>query len=168
MNPRLQARPLDVKRRVPVPFAQRIRDDGTADFAVVDGDVVRRCAQERLCGLCGQELPYWLAFLGGPASMEHRVFTDPPMHVECAVDAFTLCPHIARERVQRRPDQQGGVPIGWADRQVTRWGLGIARSYTCALVPITGGGYAPQFKAAPFKTIRWWEYVDGRAVEVDA
>lgn len=166
MNPRLQARPLDVKRRVPVPFAQRIRDDGTADFAVVDGTTVLRCARERLCGLCGQELEYWLAFIGGPASMTNRVFVDPPMHPECGQDAFTLCPHIARPLVPRRPGGEGGVPVGWADNRVRRWGMGITRQFTWRVVPITGGGRGPQFTAAAFKTIRWWEYVDGLAVEV--
>jgi hypothetical protein len=166
MNPRLATLPLDPKRRVPVPFAQVIREDGTANFTAIDSGKVLRCAQENLCGLCGQPLTYWMAFIGGERSAASRGYSDPPMHVECAEDAFTLCPHLARPLVARRPDDEGGVPVGFVTAKPTRWAMGITRGFRWRFVPLSGGGVGPSFTANPFKTIRWWEYADGRAVEV--
>ncbi len=169
MNPRLAARPLDTKRRVPVPFAQALFEDGSADFAAIDAGRSMQCARERLCGLCGQELTYWVAFIGGPRSVESRAFTDPPMHVECAEDAFTLCPHLRRPLVTRREATPGtSVPQGWSENKPERWALFVTRSFAVQYPRLAGGGYGVQYTAAPAKTVRWFEYGDKEIREVTA
>jgi hypothetical protein len=37
MNRRLATRPIDPKRRLPIPYAQLVNPDGTANFAAIDG-----------------------------------------------------------------------------------------------------------------------------------
>src|SRR6266508_2178233 len=125
MNPRLAARPTDPKRRLPVPYTQLVNPDGTANFAAIDGPKALRAAADRDCGLCGQRMGRWVAFLGGPRNVQHGGYLDPPMHVSCGVDATRLCPHLARQKVPRRPD--GGdpaivTPPGFVEDKPTRTG----------------------------------------------
>ena len=94
MNRRLATRPIDPKRRLPIPYAQLVNPDGTANFAAIDGPKALRGAANRDCGLCGQRMGRWVAFLGGPRNVEHGGYLDPPMHVSCAEDATRLCPHL--------------------------------------------------------------------------
>lgn len=77
----------------PVPYAQAW--NGSApDWSKVDPVKMRECIRDRLCGVCGKQLGYWLALIGGNNSVAHRVFADPPMHEECAVWSVRHCPHL--------------------------------------------------------------------------
>jgi len=80
---------------IPIPFNATYRTDGTPDFKVVNEENRWRCANERLCWICGEPLEYWIVFVGGPRSCENRLFIDGPMHEECALDAVEICPFLA-------------------------------------------------------------------------
>src|SRR5688572_15361015 len=80
---RLLRRPRS-RRGYPIPFVQATNPDGTPDFAAINPNLALECAEKHLCGLCGEMLEYWIAFIGGPRSCEHRAFGDPPMHIDCA------------------------------------------------------------------------------------
>lgn len=164
MNRRLAARPVDPRRRLPIPHAQLLHPDGTANFAVINAEVAIADADARLCGLCGQPIGYWVAFIAGQSSAQQRAFLDPPMDVECARDALRLCPHLARQRVPRRPDSDNpGVipPPGFVEGKPDRFALYITRSYKLVVT----GPDTYFFEPAPAKTIRWFCYVDGVLTE---
>lgn len=125
---------LDVeeRRKLPVPFANLILDDGTPDFTTIDAAKTVRCAWERLCGVCGKEMDYWIAFLGGPKSAETRAYLDPPMHEYCARAAVVLCPFIAMPSMARRktpltPDSF--VPEFWAANRPEAFVLYVTRNF---------------------------------------
>lgn len=173
MNERLAARPLDPKRQLPVPYVQIVRPDGVADFTGLSGEVSDECGRLRLCGLCGLDIGYWVAFVGGPQSVRTRSFGDPPMCVDCAVDAITLCPHIARQRVPRRPEgvtpdgRPLVVPDGWVEDKPARWGVYVTRRYVMKHRSHPQGGYTIIFKPAPPKEVRWFAYDDGGRIRSD-
>ncbi len=132
MNRRLATRPIDPKRHLPIPYAQLVNPDGTANFAAIDGPKALRGAANRDCGLCGQRMGRWVAFLGGPRNVEHGGYLDPPMHVSCAEDATRLCPHLARQRVPRRPDSGDPnivTPPGFVEDKPDRWAMWITDRY---------------------------------------
>ncbi len=172
MNPRLALRPLDPKRKVPVPFAQLVLPDGLADFTQLDGELVVRCGNEGLCGLCGQSLVGGpVAFIGGQRSAVSRSYSDPPMHVDCAEDAFTLCPHLARPLVMRR-ESDGFVPEGWSQDKPKKFVMLITDGFELELrrgrQDDGTEGVIPGFTANPPERLRVWRYVGGRAEEVGA
>jgi hypothetical protein len=165
MNRRLATRPIDPKRRLPIPYAQLVNPDGTANFAAIDGPKALRGAANRDCGLCGQRMGRWVAFLGGPRNVEHGGYLDPPMHVSCAEDATRLCPHLARQRVPRRPDSGDPdiiTPPGFVEDKPDRWAMWITDRYTWRINPDTG---TYRFLPGPARQIRWWHYLDGRLTE---
>src|SRR5205814_10563823 len=94
MTHRPAPRRTDPTRRPPIPYAQLATPAGTANSAATDGRKAFRGAANRDCGLGGQRMGRWVAFLGGPRNVEHGGYLDPPMHVSCAEDATRLCPHL--------------------------------------------------------------------------
>jgi hypothetical protein len=166
VNPRLATRPIDPKRRLPVPYVQLLRPDGTADFAAVNGATALRAAAARLCGLCGKKMGRWVAFIAGPQSIEHRAFLDPPMDVKCAEDALRLCPHMARERTPRRPEGSFSpeviTPAGFTEGKPNRFGLFITGRWQVHR-NVAEGTYV--FRPAPARTVRWFSYVNGVLTE---
>jgi hypothetical protein len=78
----------------PIPWMFWISKEGIPDFKVLDHHRVLRCAQERLCGICGVKLGRYLWFVGGKVSCEHHSFLDPPMHWDCADYSFSICPYL--------------------------------------------------------------------------
>lgn len=159
VNPRLAARPTDPRRRLPVPFAQARNADGSANFALIDAQKAVLAGLARRCGLCGQPMGEQVAFLGGPSAVTGRAFLDPPMCVQCAEDATVLCPHLARQRVPRRPDDSPPPP-GWTHDKPTRWGLYVTGAYGI----VRHSSYYV-FLPAPPTVIRWFTYHAGRLTE---
>lgn len=167
MNPRLARRPLDPHRQLPMPYVQAVRADGSCDFSVIDGDKTVQAARDRSCGLCGVRLGKWFAFIGGPKSVEARTFGDPPMHRDCATNALTLCPHLARRRVPRREapsvidlglgdgEREVITTEGWVEDKPQRWGLVITDGCRVEL-----HDNAPVFRINKPREIRWFHYVD--------
>jgi hypothetical protein len=78
---RLAARPIDPRRGLPIPYVSE-QDDGSVNFAVINGGRVLECIRDRLCGLCGQPQDFLVAFVGGPGGFRDRMYTDPPGHVD--------------------------------------------------------------------------------------
>lgn len=76
---------------LPITFVTFVGPDGLPDFKVTDHHKRLRCASDRLCGLCGDPLGYWIAFIGGPLCVSKRLWYDPPMHRDCAEYAFEVC-----------------------------------------------------------------------------
>ncbi len=106
LNPRLAKRPRF--KGLPVPYVQFIRTDGVPDFRVVDEAKKARCIQGRLCGLCGEPLEALIAFVGGPMCVRQRLYDEPPFHLNCAHDAFRICPYL----VSGKDHFQGKLPTG--------------------------------------------------------
>src|SRR5215467_9324535 len=98
----IRALPVDPRRRLPIPFANGADPEtGEGRFAITDATRQMACWTAKLCGVCGQPLGEWVAFLGGPGSADRwrGAYTDPWMHEDCAEASLTVCPYIARPRV---------------------------------------------------------------------
>jgi hypothetical protein len=109
---RLTHRPLDERRAVPVPFFN-VMGDGSVNFTGINAETVARCARERLCGICGEALDYWIAFIGGPVSYSTRTYSDRPLHLQCAEAAVRYCPHINRQVHRRTAEEKFDPDSTW-------------------------------------------------------
>lgn len=78
----------------PITFVTTV-NDGIPDFRVVDITRVHRCMEHELCGICGQKIDGWFAFIGGELALSNSLFIDPAMHHECAYYAARVCPYLA-------------------------------------------------------------------------
>lgn len=158
----LEHLPVDPRRKLPVPVMNQ-HATGT-DFTAISGERVVKAAQDRTCGICGKELGYWLAFIGGPISYRSRQYADPPMHPECAEASFTLCPHMAIGRARRATGTHlmtgATTPEHFGLDKPEVWVMGITRSYTYSMQPAQGGGVVVVFRAAPFKDAKAFAYDD--------
>lgn len=115
--------PRDLLRGFPILFTQQPPIDGWEpsteghDFRMVIVERVQQCVDQRLCGVCGKRLEYWMAFVGGPVSVKNRAFVDPAMHVDCALYAVQVCPWMVSRAVPRREDGPLWGPVSEAERQ---------------------------------------------------
>ncbi len=91
----------------PVPFTQ-LWTDSVPDFRAVDPERVSQCVNEKLCAICGVTLGEFCYFIGSDLSKENHLFTDPPMHEQCADFASKICPFVSgnREYSSRRIDEK--------------------------------------------------------------
>lgn len=121
----------DAKRRIPVPYVTTRTPEGVPDFTSINEARVLRCARLRLCGICENEMGYWVAFLGGPKAAENRAYFDPPMHEECARYSVVACPYIARTEMKRRknPLMPSVAPDGMELRRPEYYALYLTRSW---------------------------------------
>jgi hypothetical protein len=122
----------DERRKVPIPV-MNVNPAGEVNFMTVSNERVIQCGKVGLCGICGNPLDYWIAFVGGPLSAANGAYTDPPFHVECAEAAMEFCPHLARKVHRRTSDEK--MPEGsWKSEGATeekpaQWIIGITRDY---------------------------------------
>ena len=86
------------KNGLPIPYTAYIDGNGVPDFRILDAPKRLKCLRDRLCGICGTKLEYWIVFIGGPVSCTARQFLDPAMHPECADFSLRYCPHLARPK----------------------------------------------------------------------
>lgn len=156
----LAARPLDPRRRLPVPYvSEHPTRDGQpiVDFTAINADRADEVGRARRCSLCGTGMGYRVAFLGGPASAANRLYSDPPGHPECMRAAVALCPYIAigraRRATARRLQPDTVTPPGFSDTKPTEWLLGITRNYRMLRRRGT-----LVFRPAPFTSIEHWTY----------
>lgn len=161
---RMRGLAVDERRGLPVPRMNEFGDGH--DFTAINGEwVLGTAAADRLCGVCGQGLEYWIAFVGGPASTSSRHYVDPPMHEECAEAATRLCPHLAIQRHARAPEhrvvQGAHTPEGFAEDKPAEFFIAMCRDFT--LTRLRDGSVV--FKAAPAKRVRRFSFVDGVLVE---
>ncbi len=77
-----------------VPYLATRGKDGEYIFAIVDERKRMKVAREKLCGVCGKELDWKFYFIGGPRSMDSKMFVDPPMHGDCAIYSLAVCPYL--------------------------------------------------------------------------
>jgi hypothetical protein len=99
MPPAVAALPRD-PRGYPILYSIQ-QDDGTYNFLAMDPRRVMMCAQQHLCGVCGQSLAPPLSFVGGPLSLANRVYSEPPMHRACFDYAHAVCPFLVNPHYQR-------------------------------------------------------------------
>ena len=149
----LKARPM--WKGFPIPFTTLIKPDGDPDFRVTDQERWALCVTKGLCGLCGQPLVYWQAFIGGEKCKESHLFFDPAMHVECAEFAAKACPFIVGcKGYSIKTDQDSTADRLISSERPEHMYLFKTRGYD--LVKIEGNIY---IKAQPFKFIREIERV---------
>ena len=173
LPPRLAARPFDERRGIPIPWMNMRPEDPydiageptVPDYTAIWGPTVLRCVRNRLCGICGGDLGYRFAFIGGPKSAANRMYNDPPFCLECAEAAMTLCPHIAIGHHQRAPEHRmtGNLTVqpGFDASRSQEWVMGITRDYK--LVDNRG---VPAIKAGTFTKVRRFTYQDRVLVEI--
>lgn len=97
---RIQELPMDSKGRF-IPYFATLGADGEPNFKIADELKRQACAKKNLCWLCGQPLAYYMVFIGGPLSAQSRLFSDGPMHQDCAEYALVVCPYLARQSRDR-------------------------------------------------------------------
>lgn len=140
---RLRSRPTD-ERGYPIPFTTAVID-GKPDFRVLDEARRQECMTARLCGLCGEKLGYWIAFVGGPRSVDSRAFNDPAMHEECARYALAVCPFLVRDTGRYSGPRAGDAEKGIADsgthqtERPEKIALYVTRGYEPAVFALTRG-----------------------------
>lgn len=96
---RMKHLPLD-PRGYPEFFIGLRSPEGKHLFTVNDTTKQMQCVKQDLCEICGKKLLRGRWFIGGPLSAFHKegVFSDAPMHDECAHYALTVCPYLAANR----------------------------------------------------------------------
>lgn len=77
-----------------VPYLATRGKNGEYLFAIVDERKRIKVARDNLCGVCGKGLPWKFYFIGGPRSLDSKMFVDPPMHAECAIYSLAVCPYL--------------------------------------------------------------------------
>jgi hypothetical protein len=107
---------LPVFHGMPVPFTFAWHE-GVPDFKVLDLAKVAVCLQNHLCGTCGRKLGVYCYFIGGPASRQNRLFTDPPMHRACAQFSTQVCPFL-NGSVQQHSSATPSMPVRIAEHMV--------------------------------------------------
>jgi hypothetical protein len=90
---------LPTYRGYPAAFFQ-LWSDGVPDFRAIDTDKWAQCLKEKLCGICGKRLGEFCYFIGGPLSRDNKLFTDPPMHQDCAEFASRTCPFLSGKKLE--------------------------------------------------------------------
>lgn len=171
LPPGLAARPIDPKRGLPIPVMNlppNDNDPAHVDFTGIHAQTVYETAARNLCGICGEPLGYWIAFLGGPKSFAARTYVDPPFHEACAEASLRLCPHMAIPRHKRAPEhrlaEDSHTPDGFVEEKPEALVMGLTRGFKIHIDERRGSMY---FKADPFKRKRVFRYVDDVLTEVD-
>lgn len=142
-------------RGYPIPYSVWFNELGLPDFRVVDPQKWARAARGRCCGVCGEPLGVRIAFVGGPRSIENRLFTDLPMHRDCAVFAMQVCPFIAAPKFSYARTGPEGTKISdnITVARPERFGLGITKGFDLARL---NGEIVLQARA--FETVEWWSH----------
>lgn len=87
-------------RGYPIPFVVTRSEDGQPYFAANDSRKTLLAAIQRLCHICGQELPPNPWFVGGPGNAlgngDKAVYIDGPLHQECMHYALRVCPYLTQ------------------------------------------------------------------------
>jgi hypothetical protein len=176
--PEVEHLPVCPHRKLPIPFIAEVGANGTGHFTILDNDRARECLKHRLCAMCGLPMGAEIAFLGDVASLEPDGFwIEPPVHERCAeIAAGGLCPFMSRERVPRRPPEDGVAILGLGPDELADVGrtiakrpsaMAITRTYTTGLVISQDGHPVMVYQAGPIVRVRRyaWDAV-GKLAEV--
>lgn len=157
---RLAARPRD-RRGYPIPWTVKLDLEGRPDFRVIDTEKVAIAVGLKRCAMCGEALGRHLAFIGGPVSFKTRLFTDMPMHKDCALYAIQVCPWLAAPNMRYAgslPQLSGSVTVAHTSEMVEerpeRFFIGTTKC--CHLVRTPAGSVVMQ--ADPWEWHEWWRY----------
>ncbi|MGW4696893.1 hypothetical protein ACWEO1_31440 [Kitasatospora cineracea] len=165
----LGTRPVDLRRGLPIP-AVNVHPDGEVDFISINSEKAMELAVRGRCGLCARQMTGPVAFLGGPTAAEAGLYSDPPMHEECAEAALTLCPHIARPHArrasERRLEHDATHAVGFSEEKPSEWVLLVCNGYGSALTPAVDGGLVPVFIAGEVLRARRFGYQEGVLTEI--
>ncbi len=123
-----------------VPYVTMLDTQGNPDFRVNNTVKNKECYEERKCGLCGKDLKGWIAFIGGDLAMKNEIFSDPPMHEDCARYAAQTCPFLndayAHYSIKSRLEGMEGIQTtrtankeGPGEIRSARMGLLLCRDY---------------------------------------
>ncbi|EKY4114224.1 TPA: hypothetical protein ACGW3M_001114 [Pseudomonas aeruginosa] len=148
------------ERGYPTPhFAMFI--DGKPDFRRVDHGKWFHAIESRQCGICGGSLGAHIAFVGGPSSMQSKLFTDLPMHRDCARYALQVCPFMAAPKFAYSNFEKEGVRVNphVSDQRPERFGLAMTKAYRLVQLP----GQSLALQAGDFVSVEWW--LNGKPVE---
>jgi ferredoxin len=170
----LEGLPLCPVRKLPVPFSAEWDDSGRAVFTALDPERKEEMIRDRLCGVCGRPLGYWMVFLGDVVSSVPggEPYMDPPMHEDCALAAMEVCPFIQHERVPRRPAAPEDVllaPPGSFEGPKRPWVMAVTHGFK--MVPrrtwsADGEGIMMVYQPGSIVRTRRFEYREGRITEV--
>ncbi|MGX4733205.1 hypothetical protein [Kitasatospora griseola] len=166
----LGTRPVDLRRGLPIPVVN-VHPGGEVDFASINGRAALELSITGRCGLCGRRMTGPVAFLGGPNCAENGIYSDPPMHEECAEAALTLCPHIAvphaRRASERRLAHDATYAVGFSEEKPSEWVILVSDGYGNMLAPAEkGDGTVPVFIAGILVRQRRFGYQDGVLTEI--
>jgi hypothetical protein len=146
---------------LPVPAMVQFDSQGVPDFKVIDMEKWGRLVGLRGCGICGATMGARVWFVGGPLAFTNGVFTDLPMHEDCAVYALRTCPYLAlpRYRFIMSEVEVAGCTVHVNEavsiRRPDRFGLGRATSYRLALMQDSG---FPVLSVPQFASVEWWQH----------
>lgn len=162
MPPRVATLPRD-PRGYPIPYTVKRDESGKPDFRIIDPEKAMRAVRMRCCGICGETLGARIAFVGGPLALANRLFTDLPMHRDCAIYALRTCPFIAAPKFaySRALPADTVVSDNVSTDRPDRFGLGITKTFS--VVSVNG---EPVLRAGEFESIEWWRH--GKQVDHEA
>jgi hypothetical protein len=170
--------PVCPHRRLPIPFIAEVGADGTGHFTILDDNRARECLKLRLCAMCGLPMGAEIALLGDAVSLEPGGFwIEPPVHERCAeIAAGGLCPFGSRERVPRRPPEDGVAIVGMGPDELADvgrtiakrpWVMAITRAYTTGLAISHDGHPVMVYQAGPIVRVRRYAWdAAGQLAEV--
>lgn len=169
--PRMRHLKLDA-RGYPVFYVALIDKNGNPHLAINDTMKRIQCAHQDLCSICGTKLMRGRWFIGGPLSAfhPHGMFSDAPMHHECAHYALLVCPWLALSRYKRSATTERAIVGKVADGRIALQTGQVLIDESqipnrplvfVALMAIgndyTRGTVAPLFKPKqPYRVIEYW------------
>lgn len=162
MPPRVAALPRD-ERGYPIPATAFRNAAGVPDFRVIDAAQNQRLMRSHRCGICGEVMGKYVAFVGGKASMASRCFYDIGMHKECAEYALKTCPFLAAPKfaytraLAEPPEGVAFEELSGSTDRPRLFGLGITRE-GYVQTNIVAGKFLkePVIRAGEWHTLAWW------------
>lgn len=166
MPPRIAAMDRD-HRGYPIPYVVTRDANGQTYFAANDSIKVLRAARDRLCHICGQELPPDPWFVGGPGNAlgngDKAVYIDGPLHQECMHYALQVCPYLTQ--LMSKPLELEGMRLKLSEQGYgtveTTMVPGIPpvfmaiQAYKYDFVPQTG--HIIYYVPKPYKKVEYWK-----------
>jgi hypothetical protein len=109
MPSKIRALPRDRMGR-PIPWFVAELAGGIRDFRVADSAKRVSALRDKLCWVCGQNLPAKVTFALGPMCSINRITAEPPVHLECATYSAQACPFMIRPQMVRRTGGLENIP----------------------------------------------------------
>lgn len=77
--------------------------NGKPEFRFLDVTRLQMIIERKVCHICGKKLPNdSFYFIAGPMGLQNKISTDAPMHRVCAEFSLVACPHLYRQKAERR------------------------------------------------------------------